>query len=133
MQWYQDTVILLRDGESSSVAMTPVSQCDCPITDATAIHIIQLLMPATYYVSFNNVVDVLILKYLVDCILFSLYSKGQYERVEFLVKKWDKLDSDQKNRMPWRNVLISFYHGLAMAGMYRRRKMKKYISYINEW
>ena len=136
MKWYQDTIILLCDEEPrSSVAMTPVSQCDCSITDATIIHLIQLLMPATYLVSINSLVDNSVLRSLVNRLFASLplYFKGQYERVEFLVKKWDKLDSDQKGRMPWRNVLISFYYALALAGMYRRKTIKKYISCMNEW
>eukprot|EP00956_Cyclotella_meneghiniana_P022153 scaffold41388_cov125-Cyclotella_meneghiniana.AAC.6 len=136
MKWYQDTIILLCDEEPrSSVAMTPVSQCDCSITDATIIHLIQLLMPATYLVSINSLVDNSVLRSLVNLLFASLplYFKGQYERVEFLVKKWDKLDSDQKGRMPWRNVLISFYYALALAGMYRRKTIKKYISCMNEW
>jgi hypothetical protein len=95
MQWYQDTITGLCDSRASP-AVSPANADECNITDATSIHIIQLCLPAVYL--------------------------GQYERVQFLMKKWDSLQFDEKNRMPWRTILISYYNGLAFAGLHRRKK-----------
>jgi hypothetical protein len=95
MQWYQDTITGLCDSRASP-AVSPANADECNITDATSVHIIQLCLPAVYL--------------------------GQYERVQFLMKKWDSLQFDEKNRMPWRTILISYYNGLAFAGLHRRKK-----------
>lgn len=96
MQWYQDTVTSFLDCSSESTTIALANADECNITDATSIHINQL------------------------CLL-SLYL-GQYERVEFLVKKFEKLEFDERNRMPIRNILVSFYYGLALTGLYRQKQ-----------
>jgi hypothetical protein len=98
MQWYQDTITGLCD-EGAATSTSPANADECKITDATSIHIIQLCFPAVYL--------------------------GHYERVEFLMKKWDGLHMDEKDRMPWRTILINYYHGLAHAGLYRRKKSNR--------
>jgi hypothetical protein len=95
MQWFQDTITSLCD-EGASPAISPANADECKITDATSVHIIQLCLPAVYL--------------------------GQYERVQYLIKKWDGLQLDEKNRMPMRMILISYYNGLASAGLHRRKK-----------
>lgn len=97
-RWYMDTVSLLIDSGSSD-QISPVETEECKITDATAIHIVQLIMPALYL--------------------------GHYERVIFLAKKFESLQEDEKNKFPIRATLISFYHGLAVAGVYRRNQKSK--------
>jgi hypothetical protein len=104
MQWYQDTITGLCDSRSSA-AIPLASAEECKITDAMAIQLIQFMMPALYL--------------------------GQHERVQFLAKKWNSLDSDQQARMPMRNILVSYYYGLASAGLYRRRKNRHLISPID--
>ena len=104
-RWYMDTVFLLVDSKSSSVTISPSSEDECNITDATAIHILQLMMPALYL--------------------------GNLERVIFLAKKFQSLD-EEGTRMPMRVILISFYHGLAIAGIYRRRKNKKLLAILEK-
>ena len=105
LRWYMDTVFLLVDSESSSVAISPSSEDECNITDATAIHIVQLIMPALYL--------------------------GNIERVVFLANKFQTLDQEG-TRMPMRVIQISFYHGLAIAGIYRRRKNKKLLAILEK-
>ena len=96
MQWYQDTVTLFLDCSLESTTIALANADECNITDATSIHINQLCMPAVYL--------------------------GQYERVEFLAKKFEELQFDERNRMPIRNILLSFYYGLALTGLYRRKQ-----------
>ena len=95
MQWYQDTITGLCDEEAYPAANAD----ECTITDATSIHIIRLCLPAVYL--------------------------GQYERVQFLIRKWDGLSFDEKHRVPWRTILINYYNGLALTGLHRRKKSNK--------
>lgn len=94
-----DTIYLLVENDSSSVIVSPASSKECNITDATAVHIVQLIMPALYL--------------------------GHFERAIFLAKKFEALEEHVKARVPMRVILLSFYHGLALVGAYRRKQSKK--------
>ena len=100
-----DTVYLLVDNESSFVIIPPANSKEFNIPDATAVHIVQLIMPAFYL--------------------------GCYERVIYLAKKFESLHEQDKARMPMRIILVSFYHGLAMAEAYRRKKGRNRLRILN--
>ena len=94
-----ETISLLIDCESGSNLTAPAQSEECDITDATAIHTVQLIMPALYL--------------------------GHFDRVVFLAKKFESLQDDEKKRSPIRAILVSFYYGLAAAGIYRRKKTSR--------
>lgn len=104
MTWYHDAVSLLRDDGSGSVEVTPLASDQSKIMDATAIHLVQLMMPAFYL--------------------------GHLERVKFLRKKWESMDIDRKSRIPTRCVFVAFYDGLASIAIYRQKKKNNMLSTV---
>ena len=97
---------MLVNDKSSSVMLSPASSEECNIPDATAVHIVQLIMPALYL--------------------------GYFERVIFLGKKFESLHEHSKARMPMRIILVSFYYGLAMVESYRRRRSQKVLPIVEK-
>eukprot|EP00804_Cyclotella_cryptica_P020612 CCRYP_003442-RB/>CCRYP_003442-RB protein AED:0.05 eAED:0.05 QI:255/1/1/1/1/1/3/704/1362 len=106
MTWYQDALSLLLDDGSGAVEVAPLASDQSKIMDATAIHLVQLLMPAFYL--------------------------GRMERVKFLSKKWDCMDADRKSRIPTRCVLVAFYDGLASIAIYRQKKKNALLSRVEK-
>lgn len=82
-----------------------ISSRETKFTDASAINITRLIMPAYYL--------------------------GRIERVRFLAEKWEMMDEDVQKKIPIRAISIAFYHGLALVEMCRKRKIKSFLSKIN--
>lgn len=105
MHWYKDTVSSLINGSGSSLVCDDLSPGETKITDAYAINIARLIMLAFYL--------------------------GRAERVIFLVRKWEEsIDIDTRNKIPLRTIFVAFYHGLALAMLYRQRKNKWHLPKI---
>jgi hypothetical protein len=94
-QWFMDSITPLINSDTTN-AITPATTDKCGITDATAIHVVQLMIPAIYL--------------------------GHLERVLFLEKRWESMSHYEKCRIPMRNFLRAFYFGLASSDSYRRKK-----------
>ena len=102
MQYNESEIILLRDSEPGSRAISLDESDELKITDYMAIQICGLIMPAFFL--------------------------GQLERVAFLAKKWDNLHADERERQPYRCIMVNFYSGLSCAEMHRKKKSRKHIS-----
>jgi hypothetical protein len=98
-----DSIAPLISSETMNV-ITPATSDKCNITDATAIHVVQLLIPAMYL--------------------------GHDERVSFLDKIWGSMSHYEKCRLPLRNFLRAFYVGVASARSYRRKKNKHKLAVV---
>jgi hypothetical protein len=98
-----DSVAPLVNSEATT-AVTPATAAKYNITDASAIHIVQLLIPATYL--------------------------GHDERVSFLDKVWGSMSHWEKIRLPLRNFLRAFYVGVAAARSYRRKTNKQKMAVV---
>jgi hypothetical protein len=98
-----DSITPLISSEAAEV--NPLTTFDeCKITDATAIHVVQLMIPAMYL--------------------------GHIQRVSYLAKRWESMSAYEKGRIPMRNILLAFYFGLASAGLYRRKKNRSTMANI---
>ena len=102
MQYFESEIILLRDSKPGSHTISLDESDELKITDYMAIQICSLIMPAFFL--------------------------GQLERVAFLAKKWDNLHADERERQPYRCIMVNFYYGLSCAIMHRKKESRKHMS-----
>ena len=124
---------LIDDGQLD--ILPPENSEETGIPDATAIHIVQLLIPSVRY---NLLVGIIFMPVQQTQLnLFSILPNtqcylGHTERVLFLCQRWESLDMDETSKVVMRTILVAFYHGLACASSYLTTKSKALLSKLKE-